>query len=353
MTRPPRTLLVADQLGGQCGRSGIHQLARFLADPRCIQILDTPDTRPRRWIGKLWSLLRRDPVRNQSIAFTELEARVALSASSFSAVHYLVGENHAPLFSRQAADRHPVIATLHMPASAHATPLPKTGGVHTLVLLAARHLSFFSGAWGARHTVVIPHGVDTDFFHPLPDEEPPAEPPSILVVGRFLRDFPLTADTVVRLAAAHPGWRFDFVVPPEAWRAPALAAVRDLPGVFWHDRVSDDALVRLYQNATCHLTPFLDCTANNALVESLACGLPVVTSDRGGVRDYGAGTVYPLSRDHTAAALAELCERYVADPVWRARIATGCRAFALRTLAWPVVARRHLDLYAEIAASSK
>ncbi|MBC8009334.1 MAG: glycosyltransferase family 4 protein [Burkholderiales bacterium] len=342
---------VADRLGGQCGRSGIHQLARFLGDLRSIRILDTPDTRPRRWVGKLWSLLRRDPVRNQSIAFTELEARLALAASSFSSVHYLVGENHAPCFARPASDRRPVIATLHMPASAHAEPPPKTGGVHTLVLLAARDLSFFSGAWGARHTVVIPHGVDTVYFHPGVQTADDSTP-SILVVGRFLRDFPLTAATVARLAAAHPDWRFDFVVPPEAWHGPDLAPLRALPGVRWHDRVDDDTLRRLYQDATCHLSPFRDCTANNALVESLACGLPVVTTDRGGVRDYGAGTVYPLAHDHSAAALADLCERYVADPVWRARIATGCRAFALRTLAWPVIARRHLALYAEVARAA-
>lgn len=347
--RAPRTLLVADRLGGQCARSGIHQLARFLSGARDVRILDTPDTRPRRWAGKAWSLLRRGPARNQSVAFTELAAACALAPASFSAVHFLVGENHLAHLTPATTGRRPVIATLHMPASVLAAPPPRSGCVHTLVLLAARDAAFFAGAWGARRTVVIPHGVDVDFFHPGAGPERPPARPSILIVGRFLRDFPLTAATVVDLAAAHPGWRFDFVVPAEAWHGAELAAVRALPGARWHDRVDDDTLRRLYQNAACHLTPFRDCTANNALVESLACGLPVVTTDRGGVRDYGAGTVYPLAADHSAAALASLCERYVAEPAWRARIASACRAFALETLAWPVIARRHLALYAHIA----
>jgi glycosyltransferase involved in cell wall biosynthesis len=346
----PRTLFVADRLGGQCARSGIHQLARFFGGRSDVQVLETPDTRPRRWVGKLWSLLRGDPARNQSVAFTELETRCTLAARAFSTVHFLVGENHVALLADAATAPTPVIATLHMPASVLTAPPPKSGCVHTLVLLAARDAAFFAGAWGSRHTVVIPHGVDTEFFHPRTDTG--SAVPSILVVGRFLRDFPLTAATIINLAAAHPDWRFDFVVPADAWNGDDLAAVRALPGTRWHDRVDDDALRGLYQNAACHLTPFRDCTANNALVESLACGLPVVTTDRGCVRDYGAGTVYPLASEHSAAALATLCERYVAEPAWRAQVAAACRAFALETLAWPVIARRHLALYAHIAQAA-
>jgi glycosyltransferase involved in cell wall biosynthesis len=341
----PRHLLVADRLGGQCRYSGIHQLARFLGDERSVRVIDTPDTRLRRVAGKAWSLLRRWPVRNQSQAFTELEAGWALATSPLTTAHFLVGENHDPYLSQPPRGQ-PVIATLHMPASVRVAPAPRTGRVHTLVLLTAREQDFFAGAWGARQTVVIPHGVDTGFFHPGAGPDPSR--PSILVVGRFLRDFPLTAQTVVELAGRHPDWRFDFVVPAGVWHGPELAAVRPLPGVHWHDRVDDETLRGLYQRSLCHLTPFRDCTANNALVEALACGLPIVTTDRGGVRDYGAGTVYPLAVDHTAAALAALCERYAAEPAWRAGIAVASRAFAVGTLAWPVIARRHLALYAQI-----
>ena len=339
-----RYLLVADQLGGQCRYSGIHQLARFLSDEPAVRIIATPDTRARRAAGKAWSLLRGWPQRNQSLAFTELQAGWALATSPLAGVHFLVGENHDPYLS-QPRGKKPVIATLHMPASVLAAAPPRTGRVDTLVLLTSREQDFFAGAWGARRTVVIPHGVDTGFFR----AGTTTARPSILVVGRFLRDFPLTAAVVLRLAARHPDWHFDFVVPGAAWHGPELAAVRALPGARWHDRIDDETLRRLYQEATCHLTPFKDCTANNALVESLACGLPIVTTDCGGVRDYGAGTVYPFPADDTAAGLAALCERYAASPGWRASVAAACRAFAVETLAWPVIARRHLALYAQVA----
>jgi glycosyltransferase involved in cell wall biosynthesis len=339
----PRFLLVADELGGQCRYSGIHQLARFLADEPSVRILHTPDTRPRRLVGKVVSTLRRWPVRNQSQTFAEFAAGWALATSPLETAHFLVGENHDPYFSLSPL-RQPVIATMHMPSSQFKAPLPRRGRVHTLVLLTGREREIFAGAWGAQQTVVIPHGVDTEFFHP----NPASRPPSVLVVGRFLRDFPLTAKTVVLLATRHPALRFDFVVPAQAWHGPDLAPVRGLPGARWHDRIDDEGLRRLYQEATCHLSPFLDCTANNGVVESLACGLPIVTTDIGGVRDYGAGSVYPLAADTSPEALAALCEKYVAEPEWRARIAEACRTFALAELAWPIIARRHVELYRSV-----
>jgi glycosyltransferase involved in cell wall biosynthesis len=214
-----------------------------------------------------------------------------------------------------------------------------------VILLTGRERDYFSGAWGARQIVVIPHGVDSEFFCPGTG---PFEP-SILVVGRFLRDFALTAAAVLHMARLHPDWRFDFVVPAATWHGSELESLRGLPAVRWHDRVDDAALRRLYRHSTCHLIPFQDCSANNAIVESLACGLPIVTSDRGGVRDYGAGSVYPLAAEHTVGALASQCERYVAEPAWRAAVSGACRAFAVATLAWPIIARRHLDLYREVA----
>jgi glycosyltransferase involved in cell wall biosynthesis len=44
-----------------------------------------------------------------------------------------------------------------------------------------------------------------------------------------------------------------------------------------------------------------------------------------------------------------LMEDYLARPAWRDEVGARLRAFAEAELAWPVVARQHLDFYREIA----
>ena len=54
-----------------------------------------------------------------------------------------------------------------------------------------------------------------------------------------------------------------------------------------------------------------DSGANNAIVESLACGLPVITTDVGGIRDYGGGTIYPVVANEDDDGMIGLVEQYL------------------------------------------
>ena len=56
-----------------------------------------------------------------------------------------------------------------------------------------------------------------------------------------------------------------------------------------HQNVSDEKLRDFYQKSYLLLMPMESCSANNSLVEALACGLPVVTTAIGGIEDYGGG----------------------------------------------------------------
>ena len=55
----------------------------------------------------------------------------------------------------------------------------------------------------------------------------------------------------------------------------------------WEASVVFQKLLRaLYHLSDLFFLPFVDAVANNAIVESIACGVPVVVSDVGSLRDY-------------------------------------------------------------------
>lgn len=91
------------------------------------------------------------------------------------------------------------------------------------------------------------------------------------------------------------------------------------------------------------LLPLSFCAANNAVVEGLACGVPMIASDTGGIRDYGGGEFFELTAPGDAAAMAAAAERLLGDERLRLKLSVRAREFAERALSWPVVAREHID----------
>src|SRR5205823_14712916 len=109
----------------------------------------------------------------------------------------------------------------------------------------------------------------------------PAGDPVCLFVGSWLRDIDVL-ETVVRLVGEwEPSIRFRVLTSDGRVRSLAGLANVEVVG-----RVDDGELLDEYRAADLFLLPLTDCTANNSLLEALACGLPLVATDVGGVRDY-------------------------------------------------------------------
>lgn len=163
---------------------------------------------------------------------------------------------------------------------------------------------------------VIPNFVDPQQFAPPPKRER-GRPPVLIHVSNF-RPIKRVHDVVAVFAAVHrtAQCRLELVGDgPERSRAEAL--VRDL-GLQDHVsfRGEMDDLVGLYGTSDVFLLPSESESFGLAALEAMACGVPVVASDVGGLPDVVAdgetGFLLPMGN---VAAMAEAATRLLTDDV--------------------------------------
>jgi len=112
-------------------------------------------------------------------------------------------------------------------------------------------------------------------------------------------------------------------------------------------RLSDEELRCAYWEADLLLLPLTDATANNAILEAMACGLPVVSTDVGGVAEALGAEAGVLCPPRDPAALAEAVGALAAAPERRAEMGRAGRSRA-ETLSWLRIAALHHDFYQTI-----
>ena len=111
--------------------------------------------------------------------------------------------------------------------------------------------------------------------------------------------------------------------------------------------ISEDDLILKYQTADSLLLPLLSTTANNSILESLACGTPVISTNVGGVIDYVTPSAGWLLPKGDFSSLAELVQHLIRNR----NQCTAKRAAARRSSLqydWRNIAKQYIDLYAHV-----
>lgn len=222
--------------------------------------------------------------------------------------------------------------------------LRRSTRIATVSAATAADIAALDPAAGER-TRVTPSGVD-EAFHPVPSHAPR---PYFLTVGQFAPYKNHMAVLEAFARAALPGIDLVFLQRQGAGagalgrRAAALGLgerVRFLPP---QDRA---ALVRLYGGATALIHPSLMEGFGNPLAEAMACGCPVVTSDRSAMPEVTGGAallVDPLDPDTIAAAM----RRVATEPALAADLRARGLARA-RQLSWRAFAEANIAIYREL-----
>lgn len=207
------------------------------------------------------------------------------------------------------------------------------------------------------HAVVVPNVVDVELFRrrDLPGRGDPHAPH--IVVARNLEHL-YGNDTAIRALAMlrHevPGAHMSIAgTGPEAAALRALAQELGLgTAVRFTGRLETAQMVALYQSADVVLNPSRADNTPNSVLEALACGVPVVSTNVGGVPflvEHGrtAWLVAPDSPETMAQGLS----RVLQDD--RLRVALRSNGLELaKSCSWAVVKGQWLDLYRSLASTS-
>jgi glycosyltransferase involved in cell wall biosynthesis len=213
----------------------------------------------------------------------EMESRVNALDPWFHkhVCHYLYGENSLFHTVKSTNCKKKIFVSFHQPPETHQQfvrsrePLKAVDGI---VVVGSNQIPFFSQFMDPAKIHFVPHGVDIDYFRP---DRSVKKQNKILFVGNWLRDF----DVLISVSRILVERAHDVVID-------VVTLERNRPlfngcgNILFHSGIPEDELLRKYQEATLLLVPMKDCTANNSVLEGMACGLPVVTTDIGGIRDY-------------------------------------------------------------------
>jgi glycosyltransferase involved in cell wall biosynthesis len=301
-------------------------------------------------LGKAVSVLRRHGRIPQNDAFARACAELALRRDKRRLAHLIYGEWHvefwkdAPLSVRERS-----IISLHQPPS-----MWDKDGTRALsyyqhaIVLWQKDIDWFQSQLGQGVVSFIPHGVDTDFF--TPGDQAFVQPSKIRLLygGVHLRNLPMLGRIIRILCQSRTDIQFDLLIPVNRRYDPILTELQNNPQVTWHANLNDEQLRDLYRQAYLMVLPMNESGANTAVIEALSCGLPIVTTDVGGIRDYGGGAEFPIVNNDDDDAMVGLIEEYLSRPALRQEASVRCRAFAEAKLAWPLIVQKHLDVYRKI-----
>ena len=135
-------------------------------------------------------------------------------------------------------------------------------------------------------------------------------------------------------------------------RLETLAEKLSLNGqVLFTGPLYDDAKWAAYRDADLFVLPSQNENFGNTAAEAVACGTPVLVTDRCGIApivDRRAGLVVP----HDCAALEGGLEKILDDPALAARLRKGCEEVA-RSLGWAEPLAQMESLYQELAPAGR
>ena len=168
----------------------------------------------------------------------------------------------------------------------------------------------------------------------------------ILTVGNWLRDYECWGEVVRQVLCLRRDVVFDVIANSNILKGLEHYS-REFPGqVNLLTGLSDDELLNWYQTASILFLPLKDAIANTALLEGMACALPVVITDLPATREYGGDSAIYVTLGKTEQYIEHLVH-LIDDSALRTKMSTASRQTALR-YDWLLIADQYRSLYEDL-----
>jgi len=278
----------------------------------------------------------------------ELRALIPLVTGRMDILHYLDGEHSAQflpgLLKRIGRRRPKLLATYHQPSEVLDSLIIKDviAQLDCITVVSPEQETFFRALVPGDRVSLVPHGIDTDFFRPT-DEPQRDGTLRCLTVGHYLRDFNAVRQVAQRLLR-HREVEFHIV-------SSQALDIGDLPNIRIYTGIDDAGLLKLYQMSNILFLPLVQSTANNALLEGIACGLPVVSTRLPSVCYYLPGEEAILIENNDPDQFAETITDLLHHPEMRITMGQAARRRA-EALDWRRIAAEFAVVYSSLLANN-
>jgi len=296
-------------------------------------------------IGKLKQKIKRWNNIRPSEIFAEIQFFNKLFKASASHILYLESHIHCLEKHHNSAN---LIGTIHLPFKRWKPEnLKRLAFLANAIVLYEEEIPLFSKFIESHRIHYIKHGVDIDFFKPGSKEV--VEKNKILFIGHYLRNFNMFYEVYLHLIEDKSRkLEFHFIIPSFFRDLPDVRRLVMLPNVFFHEGLSDEDLLNFYQTSYVLLMPMEDSGANTAIVQAIATGLPIITTNVGGIKSYGGGDIFPIIEQNDVIGMVNLFEKYYKDELLRNQITIQQRKFAVEHLDWKIIVQKHIMVYKSI-----